>query len=64
MKIFLEQSKEWKDMDFKGNCADLADKLGLNLEEYLIVVDGNIVTADAVLNGSEEVKFLSVVSGG
>lgn len=64
MKVYLEQSKDWKEVDFNGSCEDLGVKLNLNLEEYIVVVDGQIVTADFILSGAKEVKFLSVVSGG
>ncbi len=64
MKVFLERQEKNLELEFEGSAADLLKELGLNAEEVLIVKNGKLVSKDAHLSGGDEVKLLSVVSGG
>ncbi|ANE42281.1 sulfur transfer protein involved in thiamine biosynthesis [Fervidobacterium ngatamarikiense] len=43
---------------------DLLKKLGLNPEEHLIIVDGELYTEDRVIKKDKEVKIVKVTSSG
>ena len=43
---------------------ELANKLNINLNEFLITVNGEIAIEDFKLKDNDQVKFLSVISGG
>lgn len=64
MKIFIEREKENKEFEFNGLVQELLDKLGIISETVLIVKDGTIITEDEKLENDDEIKILSVVSGG
>lgn len=64
MKIFLERTQETIEKDFKGSAKDLIKSLGMNTEELLIIKNDELVTDDEILNDSDEIKLLSVISGG
>jgi len=54
-----------KEVDAVGMCVgELLKKLGLLVEEYIVVVNGRVVTEDYVLRDGDEVKLYPVVSGG
>jgi len=43
---------------------ELAKKLDLNLEEYIIVKNDSLTVETSKLEDGDKIKFLSVVSGG
>lgn len=64
MKIILEKDKEEKNIEFEGTCEELLEKLEINSEEVLIIKNKELVTLDEPCTNSDEIKILSVVSGG
>jgi len=64
MKIFIERTKETEEFYFSGRVDELLRKLGFVSEEVLVVKNGELVTEDENLSDEDEVKLLSVVSGG
>ncbi|KHO46113.1 MAG: hypothetical protein QS98_C0005G0060 [archaeon GW2011_AR3] len=64
MKIFLERQNQKISRKFNGKALDLIKQLRLNPEEILIVKNSSLVTEDEPLSDSDEVKILSVISGG
>ena len=64
MKIFVEKSSENLELDFTGSATELLKKINVNSEEVLIVRNGNVVTADEILENKDKIELLSVVSGG
>ncbi len=64
MKIFIEKTNERKEITFSGNGIELCDKLNINLETIIIVRNGSIITEDILLEDSDEIELLSVISGG
>ena len=64
MKVFIERSKEEKQLEFEGSLKDLMNDLGINSEEVIVSVNGEVATEEETVSGDDVVKFLSVVSGG
>jgi len=64
MDIFIERTKETKSIDFSGNATDLLKELGLTAQEVLIIRNGTLVTEDEELDSGDNIRLLSVVSGG
>jgi len=64
MKIFIERTKEEKNFFFKGKAIELLNKLNLNSEEVILIKNNEIVTEDEMLNDEDDIKILSVISGG
>ena len=64
MKLFLERTKETIEKDFQGTVKELVLSLGMNTEELLVVKNGELVTEDEQVTNEDELKLLSVISGG
>jgi sulfur carrier protein ThiS len=64
MNIFIEKTQERLTKTFSGSALELLNELAINLEEILIVRNGELVTEDTLLSDQDEIRLLSVVSGG
>lgn len=64
MKIYIERTKENKELNFNGLVQELLDTLKILSENVLVVRNGKIITEDEKLTNNDEIKILSVVSGG
>lgn len=64
MKLFIEKTKQKKTIKFNGEAKALLKKLGINSEDVLIVKNNELISIDEKINNNDEVKILSVVSGG
>jgi len=64
MKVFIEKTGERKELLFNGKGVDLCEKLNINIETIIIVRNGSIITEDILLEDSDNVDLLSVISGG
>jgi len=64
MNIFIEKTQERITKTFSGSAQELLKELAINLEEILIVRNGELVTEDVLLSDTDDVALLSVVSGG
>ncbi|MEJ5257538.1 MAG: hypothetical protein WHS64_04730 [Fervidobacterium sp.] len=62
MKVFYEYQTFEFDESLRGY--ELLKKLGLNPEEHLIIVDGELYTEDRVIRKDKEVKIVKVTSSG
>jgi len=51
-------------LEFSGSAKELLVKLDLNPEAVLIARNGALVTLDETLFDTDEIKILSVISGG
>ena len=63
VKVYVDRLGDKGNLDVKS-VSELVSLLGINLEEYIIVKNGELVNQDVGFESSDEVKFLSVVSGG
>ncbi len=65
MKVYIEKDQKTHDLAFQGPVKQLLEQLGIAAENVLIVRDGELITEeDDIGDDVQEVKFLSVVSGG
>jgi sulfur carrier protein len=55
-----------KEFSLKGNLtlSQVYKRLGLDIESYLAVRDGEIITEDRLLKDGDMVKLVPVISGG
>jgi sulfur carrier protein ThiS len=64
MRIFIEKTNETKEFTFAGTGKDLLTTLNINPETILLVKNNTIVTEDESFEDKDDVKLLSVISGG
>ncbi len=63
MKVFIERSHEHKEVP-ASSVAELLKKLKLNPTAVLVVKNGKLVTENTKLKNTDDIKILSVISGG
>lgn len=63
MKIYIERTNEYKEVEAK-TVKEALEKLKINPTTILISKNNELVTEDAKLNENDEIKLLSVISGG
>lgn len=64
MKVFIEKDNKKIEIKFKGDAKALLLKLNINPENVLIVKNNEIVQEDELISEKDEIKLLSVISGG
>ena len=64
MHIYIERSKEKKNIDFTGTVAALLNHLNINSEAVLVSRNNELLTEDDVIESADNIQILSVVSGG
>jgi sulfur carrier protein ThiS len=63
MKVFIERTREHK-LSHAKDVSSLLDELHFIADEVLVMKNNVLVTEDEPLLESDEVKILSVISGG
>ena len=63
MKVFIEKDNKTTDVKAK-TIKEVLDKLKINPITVLTVVNDELVTEDKKLSDKDEVKILTVISGG
>ena len=64
MEIFIESENKKKSIRFSGSVSQLLLQLKINPETVIVARNNELVTEDEKLADSDEVKLLSVISGG
>lgn len=64
MKIYVEKTNKQLNLKFKGKVKGLLKKIGLNPEVVLVTKNNVLVTEEDMLKNTDNVKILSVISGG
>ena len=63
VKVYNE--RENKNFEVKsGTLKEIAKQIGVNLNEFIVTVNGELGIDDRKVEDNDEVKFFSVVSGG
>ena len=63
VKVYVDRDEKTRSLDVKS-IKDIISKLELNEEEFIIVLNGELVTPEAKIKIGDDIKFLSVISGG
>jgi len=63
VKVFVERENKNKEISAKDG-KELVSKLNINPETVLIVRNNEVLTEGVKLNEKDEIKLLSVISGG
>ncbi len=64
MKVYIDRENKNIEVNFNGNAAELLSRLGINPDAVLIVRNNELIIEDEVLKESDNIKIISVVSGG
>ncbi len=63
VKIFIEKTNEYRELE-ASTIKEAAKKLNLNLTTVIAVKNNELVTEEEKIMENDEIKFLSVISGG
>jgi len=63
IKVFLERENETKEVDVE-DIKDIFSKLDIDENTVLITRDNELLDKDEKLEDNDEIKLLSVISGG
>jgi len=63
IKVFIERTEETKVVSAK-NSREAMDNLAINPQTVIITRNNELITEDEKLNDGDEIKLLSVISGG
>jgi sulfur carrier protein ThiS len=63
IKAYNERTNENHEVE-ASTVKELAKKLNISLNEFLVIINNEIAIEDSKLKDKDEVKFLSVISGG
>lgn len=63
MRVYLEKTDEYKEVKAK-TIKEIVEKLKINTTTVIITKNNELVTEDAKITDKDEIKFLSVISGG
>jgi len=64
MKIFIDKTNTSQELEFSGKAFKLLEQLQINPETVILARGGELVTLDEELDNTDEVKIISVLSGG
>jgi sulfur carrier protein ThiS len=64
MKIYIERQKKTITKNFSGKIVDLLKQLKINSNEVLVVKNGSLINEEENVEDSDELRILSVISGG
>ncbi len=64
MKIYIEKTNKQVSLKFQGKVKGLLKKLDLNPEVVLVTKNNVLLTEEDMLKNTDDVKILSVISGG
>ena len=64
MKVFIEKQNKNMELKFSGTVKELLEKISVNPETILVVRDKELLTLYRDVDDKDEVRLLSVISGG
>ena len=66
MKIYIERDNTVieKHLDKKIRVIDLLNELNISPEAVIVIKNDEVITEDEFLSNEDEIKLLSVISGG
>jgi sulfur carrier protein ThiS len=63
MKVYIEKTNEYKDVEAKS-IKDILSKLNINPTTVLAIKNNELVTEQEKVTKKDEIKLISVISGG
>ena len=63
MKVFIDKTNEYRELE-AITVKELLDKLKINPTTVIVTKNNELVTEEEKLKNKDEVKILSVISGG
>jgi len=63
IRVYIDRSDKEQILEV-DSIREIVSKLRINLEEFIIVRNGELITDEAKLKDKDKIKFLSVISGG
>ncbi len=63
MKVYLEKTNEYKEIE-ASTVKELLTKLKVNPSTIIVTKNNELVTEDEKISSKDEIKLLSVISGG
>jgi len=64
MKVFIEKQNKNMELKFSGTVKELLEKISVNPEAVLVVRQKELLTLDRDVDNKDELRLLSVISGG
>ncbi|MFA6889182.1 MAG: MoaD/ThiS family protein [Candidatus Woesearchaeota archaeon] len=64
MEVFIERVHKTKIVHFKGTVKELLKKMDINPVVVLVVRNNELLAEDDILKTKDNIRILSVVSGG
>ena len=64
MKIYIEKDEKEIEIKFQGTVKDLLLKLKINSETVIVVKNKELISEETLVNNTDNVQILSVISGG
>ena len=64
MKIYYDKENKKLSKRFSGKVRDLLKLLNINPETVIVAKDGILVTEEDTLSDKDNIKIMSVISGG
>lgn len=64
MKIQIERENKQLELEFNGTGVQLLKQLNINPDEVLLVKNDEVILNEDNLTNKDEIKVLSVISGG
>ncbi len=62
--VFIERERRELEQDFSGRISELLELLKVNKETVVVVKNGEVVSEQERCGEGDELKLLSVISGG
>jgi len=64
MKVTIDRDNKELELEFTGKALDLLKQLSINKETVVITKNGALITEEDAIADDDEIKIISVVSGG
>ena len=64
MKVLIERPRKQMEIGYEGSVEGLLKKLEVNPETVIVSRNGELVTEDEKLEKEDDIRIMSVVSGG
>jgi len=64
MQVFIEVDNKNRKISFNGTVSQLLQQLKVNPETVIVAKNDELVTEEEEINDTDEIKLLSVISGG